>query len=65
MTVWSYAGNMNLNVLTDRRVIPDAWVLVDYFQECLAELLDKVEHEKRPAGPYPSRDAAASSQIGR
>ncbi len=41
MTVWSYAGNMNLNVLADSRVVPDGWVVVDHFCESLRELLDK------------------------
>ena len=41
MTVWSYDGNMNLNVLADSAVIPDAWPLVEYFCESLEELLDK------------------------
>jgi WS/DGAT/MGAT family acyltransferase len=41
MTVWSYDGNMNLNVLADSTVIPDAWPLVDHFCECLEELLDE------------------------
>jgi diacylglycerol O-acyltransferase / wax synthase len=64
MTVWSYAGQMNLNVLADSKLIPDGWVLVDYFQECLGELLDKVGDETRRASAYPNRESAAPSQIG-
>jgi diacylglycerol O-acyltransferase / wax synthase len=62
MTVWSYAGNMNLNVVADSKVIPDGWVLIDYFQEALVELLDKVGHEPRPASAYQSLELPASSQ---
>jgi hypothetical protein len=65
LTVWSYAGNMNLNVVADSKVIPDGWVLVDYFQECLIELLEKVGRELRPASAYLSGESASSSQIGR
>ncbi len=42
MTMWSYAGNVNLGILADRAVVPDGWVLVDYFRGALDELLDKV-----------------------
>jgi diacylglycerol O-acyltransferase / wax synthase len=65
MTVWSYAGQMNLNVLTDRRLIPDGWVLVDYFEESLADLLDKVGHERRTASSDQGRESPASLQAGR
>ncbi|MDJ0869225.1 MAG: wax ester/triacylglycerol synthase family O-acyltransferase [Myxococcota bacterium] len=41
MTVWSYAGSMNLGILADREVVPDGWVLVRYFRACLEELLEK------------------------
>jgi hypothetical protein len=62
MTVWSYAGQMNLNVLADSKLIPDGWVLVDYFQDSLVELLDKVVREPRPASAYRAREV---SQVGR
>jgi diacylglycerol O-acyltransferase / wax synthase len=65
MTVWSYAGQMNLNVLADSKLIPDGWVLVDHFQDSLVELLDKVGREPRPASAYQARELPASSQVGR
>jgi diacylglycerol O-acyltransferase len=65
MTVWSYAGNMNLNVVADSKVISDGWVLIDYFQDCLVELLDKVGRESRPASAYQARELPPSSQVGR
>jgi hypothetical protein len=37
---------MNLNVLADSRVIPDAWVLVEYFCANLGELLGKAAASK-------------------
>ncbi len=53
ITVWSYDGRINLNVLADSRVIPDAWPLVDAFGDALAELLDKAGPEQRanPTAP--------------
>jgi diacylglycerol O-acyltransferase len=65
MTVWSYAGNMNLNVVADSKMIPDGWMLIDYFQDCLVELLDKVGREPSPASGYQGRELPASPQIGR
>ncbi len=52
MTMWSYAGQVNLGVLADRAVVPDGWVLVGYFREALEELLGKVPSEapSRPGG---------------
>lgn len=41
MTMWSYAGSVNLGVLADRAVVPDGWELVRYFGESLEELLEK------------------------
>ena len=64
MTVWSYAGQMNLNVLADSKLIPDGWVLVDYFQDSIGELLDKVGPEPRPASAHQARELPASSQVG-
>ena len=40
ITVWSYDGRMNLNVLADSSVITDAWPLVEDFCAALAELND-------------------------
>ena len=59
MTVWSYAGKMNLNVVADSKVVRDGWVLIDYFQECLVELLDKIGHETRPASAHQTHETAA------
>ena len=44
ITVWSYDGQMNVNLLSDSRVIPDLWPLVDGFSTAVDELL-------RVAGP--------------
>jgi hypothetical protein len=64
MTAWSYAGNMNLNVVADSKVVRDGWVLIDYFQECLVELLNKVGHETQPTSVIQTHETAAWSLIG-
>lgn len=38
MTLWSYCGKANLCILADSKVLPDGWVLYDYFVEELAIL---------------------------
>ncbi|HME72674.1 MAG TPA: wax ester/triacylglycerol synthase family O-acyltransferase [Myxococcota bacterium] len=58
MTVWSYAGNMNLGILADRAIVPDGWVLVQLFREALEELLGKAGSDG-PAGASGSRRVEA------
>jgi diacylglycerol O-acyltransferase len=44
MTLWSYCGKANLCILTDREVLPDGWVLYEYFREevsVLSSLADR------------------------
>jgi hypothetical protein len=38
ITMWSYCGKANLCILTDSTLLPDGWVLYDYFCEELAML---------------------------
>ncbi len=38
MTLWSYCGKANLCILADSKVLPDGWVLHDYFCDELAIL---------------------------
>lgn len=38
ITMWSYCGKANLCILVDSKVLPDGWVLYDYFCEELAAL---------------------------
>jgi hypothetical protein len=45
MTVWSYAQQFNLCVLSDRSVPADNALLLDYFGESLNELLDLARQE--------------------
>jgi WS/DGAT/MGAT family acyltransferase len=46
-TLWSYRSNANLCILADSQVVPDAWVLFDYFSDEVNRLLalvpDKLE----------------------
>lgn len=51
MTMWSYAGNANLCILADREVLPDGWLLFEYFREELSKLVEFAERqaEERPA----------------
>ena len=41
MTMWSYAGSVNLGILADSKVLPDGWVVERHFRESLEELLGK------------------------
>ena len=38
VTVWSYVDQFNLSVLSDPKVLEDAWRLVDQFEASLVEL---------------------------
>ncbi|MDJ0852160.1 MAG: wax ester/triacylglycerol synthase family O-acyltransferase [Myxococcota bacterium] len=64
MTMWSYAGRVNLGILADRAVVPDGWVLVGYFRDALEELLEKVGStvpSGEPAAAVASEYAGRSS----
>lgn len=50
-TAWSYAEKFTFCVLADRKVIPDAWVIIGYFREAL-ECYERLAAE-------PAQDAAA------
>ncbi|MGI9294093.1 MAG: WS/DGAT domain-containing protein, partial [Pseudomonadales bacterium] len=45
MTLWSYTGNANLCILADRQVLPDGWVLFEYFRDELNRLQALAETE--------------------
>ena len=53
MTMWSYCGRANLCILADEEIIPDGWVVFQYFQTELALLVeltpDAIEGEEKPA----------------
>ena len=36
-TVWSYAGQFNLCVLADKKLLPNGWELIDYYREAFGE----------------------------
>jgi hypothetical protein len=38
ITVMSYRGNMDIGIVTDRDQMPDAWRLIEYLGDALAEL---------------------------
>jgi len=38
VTVWSYVDQFNLSILSDPKVLDDAWRLVDHFEASLVEL---------------------------
>ena len=42
MTMWSYCQNVNLCVLADQKVLPDGWLLFDYFVSELKALVQLV-----------------------
>ena len=39
MTMWSYCGSANLCILADEKVIPDGWLVYDYFVQELDQLV--------------------------
>jgi len=39
MTLWSYCGRVNLCILADQEIIPDGWLVYDYFVEELQVLV--------------------------
>lgn len=49
-TVWSYAGQFNLCILADKKLLPDGWELITYFRDAFEEyrvLLDG-KNEQQP-----------------
>jgi hypothetical protein len=40
ITAFSYDGSLDVGVVTDREMVPDAWELSGYLREALDELLD-------------------------
>jgi diacylglycerol O-acyltransferase len=40
ITAFSYDGSLDVGVVTDREMVPDAWELTGYLREALDELLD-------------------------
>ena len=40
MTMWSYCGRANLCILADEEVVPDGWVVFQYFLTELARLVE-------------------------
>jgi WS/DGAT/MGAT family acyltransferase len=53
MTMWSYCGRANLCILADEEVIPDGWVVFQYFLTELGKLVEltpaAIETEEQPA----------------
>lgn len=52
-TVWSYAGQFNLCILADKKLLPDGWELIAYFRDAFAEyrvLLDE-KADREPSDP--------------
>jgi diacylglycerol O-acyltransferase len=45
MTMWSYCKNVNLCILADKKVLPDGWLLFNYFVEELAILAALIPEE--------------------
>ena len=46
MTMWSYCGTANLCILSDSEIIPDGWLMYDYFVQeldTLAGLIPKAQ----------------------
>ena len=39
MTMWSYCGSANLCILADEKIIPDGWLVYNYFVQELDQLV--------------------------
>ena len=52
-TVWSYAGQFNLCILADTRLLRDGWELIGYFHDAFAEYRT-LSDEKQAAGVEPA-----------
>ena len=48
MTMWSYCKNVNLCILADKKVLPDGWLLFNYFVEELAILAALIPGDTGP-----------------
>ncbi len=42
-TVWSYAGQFNLCILSDHKLLPNGWELIDHYCEAFAEYAELLE----------------------
>ena len=51
MTMWSYCDTANLCVLADEKVLPDGWILFNYFVEELDALLARLPEQAAAAVP--------------
>ncbi len=51
MTVQSYNGNLDFGFIAHRELMPDLWVLTDYLQESMTELLDAAKATLAEASP--------------
>ena len=49
MTMWSYCGSANLCILADEKIIPDGWIIYDYFVEELDHLVALVPDKQDAA----------------
>lgn len=46
-TVWSYAGQFNLCILADKKLLPDGWELIAHFRDAFAEYQHLLEEKSR------------------
>jgi WS/DGAT/MGAT family acyltransferase len=51
MTLWSYCQNANLCVLADSEIIPDGWVIYEYFCQELESLATLASQQNRGQAP--------------
>ena len=45
-TVWSYAGQLNLCILADHKLLPNGWELIDHYCEAFAEYAELLDPGK-------------------
>lgn len=51
-TVWSYAGQFNLSILADNRLLPDGWELIGYFTQSFNQYA-RLAEQSLPGGEEP------------
>ena len=50
ITLWSYCDHANLCILGDQKVLPDGWVLYEYFVEELDKLVALIPEQNTEKG---------------
>jgi len=58
-TVWSYAGQFNICILADKKLLPDGWELAGFFREAFGEYQALLEQKRQAEAGAAAADPAA------